>query len=514
METTACPSPFLHDTRSLFLSEADVINREFHFPDFKKEEEILCCITLYNEHSYDLFISLKALTKAIAFHYKTTRIINNIAVCIIADGAKHIPTSTLVLLKDLGFNIDMGLDWEFDMQIIVNNISISQIDSYYPSYGAGQGNTLNTTLQRSATDKKNCKINSIRFNNNPEIRFFLCVKSKNKGKLNSHWWFFTFFCREIQPKYCIQLDAGTAPCEESVYKLWKYMEDHKNTGALASRVETAIPSSPFNILLSWQFGDFLYQKILDWPAELLAGYLTVIPGQYSMFRWDALQDNPTGKEQCESSSPLENYFRGLKKLGPFESNMFLAEDRILGFEILSKPSRSWNLCYVPGACSITDACYSYPELFKQRRRWINSSFACNLWLMIKVKDYLKKAELVFKKKLQILLSILWLSINCLFQWFTPSLLIILMSSLTTYGSGQEAGGLMTIFSSYALHTFICLILLQFLAFFFEKYFKGAIKLALFSAVIQLLILLGGIYCFYSTHSNGFFNMNLAAVLFF
>jgi len=51
-----------------------------------------------------------------------------------------------------------------------------------------------------------------------------------------------------------------------------------------------------------------------------------LPGAFSIFRWSAI------KEQ-----PLEKFFKGLDKsnLSLRELNMFLAEDRIMCFEIVS-----------------------------------------------------------------------------------------------------------------------------------------------------------------------------------
>jgi cellulose synthase/poly-beta-1,6-N-acetylglucosamine synthase-like glycosyltransferase len=58
----------------------------------------------------------------------------------------------------------------------------------------------------------------------------------------------------------------------------------------------------------------------------------------------------------------------VQELGPFVANMYLAEDRILCFEILAKRHRQWLLRYVTGAVADTDAPTTLIELIKQRRR--------------------------------------------------------------------------------------------------------------------------------------------------
>ena len=44
-----------------------------------------------------------------------------------------------------------------------------------------------------------------------------------------------------------------------------------------------------------------------------------------------------------------------QELGPFTADMFLAEDRILCFEVLATPGKQWVLHYEKGAKASTDA---------------------------------------------------------------------------------------------------------------------------------------------------------------
>ena len=34
------------------------------------------------------------------------------------------------------------------------------------------------------------------------------TKGKNKGKLDSHCWYFDAFCYMLQPEFCVMFDAG------------------------------------------------------------------------------------------------------------------------------------------------------------------------------------------------------------------------------------------------------------------------------------------------------------------
>lgn len=64
-------------------------------------------------------------------------------------------------------------------------------------------------------------------------------------------------------------------------------------------------------------------------------------------------------------APLDRYYRGLEELGPFESNMFLAEDCVLGLEIVFQEKKDYTLTYEPAEVAITDSCDTIEELFKQ-----------------------------------------------------------------------------------------------------------------------------------------------------
>ncbi len=48
--------------------------------------------------------------------------------------------------------------------------------------------------------------------------------------------------------------------------------------------------------------------------------------------------------------------------------MYLAEDRILCFEIVTKKHEAWTLKYVKSAKAATDVPTSVPEFISQRRR--------------------------------------------------------------------------------------------------------------------------------------------------
>lgn len=104
----------------------------------------------------------------------------------------------------------------------------------------------------------------------------------------------------------------------------------------------------------------------------------MLPGAFSAYRYRAIQGRP-----------LEQYFhgdhsladrlgaKGINGMGIFTKNMFLAEDRILCFELVAKENARWTLTYVKPSKAETDVPEQAAELIGQRRRWLNGSFAAS-----------------------------------------------------------------------------------------------------------------------------------------
>ena len=73
--------------------------------------------------------------------------------------------------------------------------------------------------------------------------------------------------------------------------------------------------------------------------ESIFGYVSVLPGAFSAYRYEALQ-----------GAPLDKYFylesdENRLVVEPFSANMYLAEDRIMGFEMLVKKDHNYTLHY-------------------------------------------------------------------------------------------------------------------------------------------------------------------------
>jgi chitin synthase len=92
-------------------------------------------------------------------------------------------------------------------------------------------------------------------------------------------------------------------------------------------------------------------------------------------------------------SVLETYYEGLKwNLKCDEANMYLAEDRILGYAVLTREGSENRLSFVKKAYADTEVPYVFNDVLKQRRRWINGKFFVQWHVLKTLYKLLKKTN--------------------------------------------------------------------------------------------------------------------------
>jgi chitin synthase len=241
------------------------------------------------------------------------------------------------------------------------------------------------------------------------LRTLVWLKGRNRGKLDSHALFFGQLCPAWQPELCFQLDCGTLVDRAAFSAMLAQFQREPETAALAARIGTAAPRPDEGLLAAWQHLDFAMQAALQVPAEVGSGHLSVLPGQFCALRWAALR----GRD----GTPLAGYLRGTAPRGAWERTMFMAEDRVMGSEIvLHEPT--WRLRHCSAAHASTDACATLPELLRQRRRWNNGATACRLWLAARL---LGPAGAGAGAALR--LGVAWQMLQLLMQALTPAIVI-------------------------------------------------------------------------------------------
>lgn len=100
--------------------------------------------------------------------------------------------------------------------------------------------------------------------------------------------------------------------------------------------------------------------------------LLVPAGAFSAYRYHAIQNDPSGE------GPLKEYFKGETLHHSVDAdlwtkNMYLAEDRVLCWELVSKRRSNYVLHYVRSSYAETDVPDGVAELISQRRRWLNGA---------------------------------------------------------------------------------------------------------------------------------------------
>jgi chitin synthase len=300
-------------------------------------------------------------------------------VCIIADGREKIHRRVLDMLSVLGVyqeGIAKSTVNEKPVHAHLYEVSSIEILKIFPSNIVSK-----YTSQLSLTPDLTYKgaINDI-----VPAQIIFCLKEKNQRKINSHRWFFQAICPILQPHVCILMDVGTQPGPHSIYKLWLPFNKYHDIGGACGEVRAMTGDGSIyllNPLVAAQNFEYKISNILDKPLESLLGYIQVLPGAFSAYRYSAIQNDISGE------GPLKKYFLGdtssatTVSEGIFEANMYLAEDRILCYELVAKKSAQWRLYYVAGAYGETDVPFTVAEFISQRRRWLNGKLE-DTWSLV------------------------------------------------------------------------------------------------------------------------------------
>ncbi|THH15206.1 hypothetical protein EW146_g5227 [Bondarzewia mesenterica] len=287
-------------------------------------------------------------------------------------------------------------------------------------------------------------------NNLVPVQIIFVLKAKNQKKINSHRWLFNAIGKMLEPEICVLIDAGTKPGHKSIYYLWEAFYNDVNLGGCCGEIHAMIDKGKklLNPLVAAQNFEYKMSNILDKPLESSFGYVSVLPGAFSAYRFRAILGRP-----------LEQYFHGdhslADRLGPkgiygmniFTKNMFLAEDRILCFELVAKAGARWTLTYVKPSKAETDVPESAVELIGQRRRWLNGSFAASIYAVVHFFRFYKSGHGIIRMfffHVQAIYNIL----SLIFSWFalaniwlTFSIIIDLLPSqgIVIFGGNNNTG---------------------------------------------------------------------------
>lgn len=389
-----------------------------------RQTELLVAITIYNEDDVLLARTLQGVFNNIRHlctrsHSSTwgADAWKKVVVCIIADGRTKLNPRSKALMAALGVYQD-GL--------AKNVVNDRPVEGHIYEY---------TTMMRI---KKVTDVVTLTSENATPVQMMFCLKEKNKKKINSHRWLFQAFGPVLNPNVVVLLDAGTRPGNKAIYHLWKRFDRNPNVAGACGEIAAMLGkgwSKLVNPLVAAQNFEYKMSNILDKPCESVFGFITVLPGAFSAYRYVALQNDERG------IGPLEKYFKGevLEATGGiFESNMYLAEDRILCWELVAKPRAKWILTYVKSAVAHTDVPETLTELILQRRRWLNGSFFAGVYAQVKQLQIWRTDHSIMHK-LMFQIEFFYQTVSLVFSWFSLANFFLVFKILANSLSDKSVG---------------------------------------------------------------------------
>ncbi|KAF2203631.1 chitin synthase B [Delitschia confertaspora ATCC 74209] len=432
---------------------------------YNRHTELLIAITYYNE---DKILTARTLhgvmqnireivnLKKSEFWNKGGPAWQKIVVCLVFDGIDPCDKGTLDLLATVGIYQDGVMKRDID-----GKETVAHIFEYTTQLSVTPSQQLIRPIDDSASTL-------------PPVQMMFCLKQKNSKKINSHRWLFTAFGRILNPEVCILLDAGTKPGPKSLLALWEAFYNDKDLGGACGEIHAMLGKGWKNLLnplVAAQNFEYKISNILDKPLESSFGYVSVLPGAFSAYRFRAIMGRP-----------LEQYFhgdhtlsaqlgkKGIEGMNIFKKNMFLAEDRILCFELVAKAGSKWHLTYVKSSKGETDVPEGAPEFIGQRRRWLNGSFAASIYSLMHFGRMYKSGHNIirmfffhiqmFYNVFSVFLS--WFALASF--WLTTSVIMDLVGNPNDQGKkpwpfGEKATPIVNTILKYA---YLAFLLLQFI----------------------------------------------------
>ncbi|KAK4232228.1 hypothetical protein QBC38DRAFT_90240 [Podospora fimiseda] len=368
-----------------------------------RETELFICITMYNEDEYGFTRTMYAVMKNISHFCSRNKSRTwgedgwkKIVVCIVSDGREKIHPRTLDALAAMGV---------YQHGIAKNYVNQKAVQAHVYEYTTQV--SLDSDLKFKGAEKGIVPCQMI-----------FCLKEKNAKKLNSHRWFFNAFGKALNPNVCILLDVGTKPGGNSLYHLWKAFDTDSNVAGACGEIKAMKGKWGVNLLnplVASQNFEYKMSNILDKPLESVFGYITVLPGALSAYRYHALQNDEMGH------GPLSQYFKGETLHGQhadvFTANMYLAEDRILCWELVAKRGERWVLKYVKGCTGETDVPDTVPEFVSQRRRWLNGAFFAAVYSLVHFKQ-IWQTDHTIPRKILLHIEFFYQLIQLFFTYFS------------------------------------------------------------------------------------------------
>ncbi|CAO3617616.1 unnamed protein product [Cunninghamella echinulata] len=367
-----------------------------------RETELFIGVTMYNENEILFTRTMHAVMKNIAYlcSRKKSKVWGEmegwkkVVVGIVQDGRKSCNPRVLDVLSTMGV---------YQKGIAKNMVNGKPVQAHLFEYTTQL--SVDADLKLKGVDKGIVP-----------VQILFCLKEQNTKKINSHCWLFNAFGPILQPNICVLIDVGTRP----------------DVGGVCGEICVMKGKAFLNLLnplVAAQNFEYKMSNILDKPMESVFGYISVLPGAFSAYRYVALLNDVNGQ------GPLQKYFinetpttlldnnnnsnsntKQSFDSDIFTKNMYLAEDRILCFELIAKKHQKWILKYVKSAFGETDCPNQLPEFISQRRRWLNGSFFAAVYSIWHFKR-IWKTDHTTVRKIMLSIEFIFNFLNLMLNWF-------------------------------------------------------------------------------------------------
>ncbi|CAK4677720.1 hypothetical protein LEN26_010192 [Aphanomyces euteiches] len=385
-----------------------------------RQPQLMVVITMYNEDEVEMYSTLKKVANNIETikgkelpGYEGDDAWKNILVCVVSDGRTKANKGTLNFLRDIGV---------FDEDAM--NIMMVGVDVQCHLFEFCVQLKKGKTIADSVASKHLF----------PPTQVVFALKEHNAGKLNSHEWYFNAFAEQVQPEYTVLLDVGTMPTARAFYLLLAAMELDPQIGGTCGEIAVDRPLPHIcNWIIAAQHFEYKISNIMDKSLESVFGFISVLPGAFSAYRYKAIR-----------GAPLQAYFKSLTtpmhKLGAFQGNMYLAEDRILCFELLARRGQRWTMQYVKDAIARTDVPTDLTALIGQRRRWLNGSFFALVYTILNWGRVYTESNHSFIRKFFLCIQYAYMTANVALSWILPANFFLVTYYLVIVGFNDNNWG--------------------------------------------------------------------------
>ena len=279
------------------------------------------------------------------------------------------------------------------------------------------------------------------------IRLNICLKDRNRGKLDSHRWFFGCLLEGRLPDFVVQVDAGTVIEPSSLERMTAVLVSSPDIAAIVPRIETD-PGTGDDSLALWQAADFVLGNELDRTTQSLLGYIDVTPGQFSMYRRASLESRlADGRTRV-----LDAYLNDTVATSLLQRNRSQTEDRLLVYHLATSGGASARSAYLPQARAVTDHCDSLMELLRQRRRWNNGELASTLHGLGAFAGAARRGDASALRRLNVAASLCLQAAQRAFEYLRPALDGVAVLALAAFILARDPGSVfgMLLAALYAL----------------------------------------------------------------